>query len=371
MCAGATAPASAEGPFFRGVDTVTAAELRASGEDVTHRCAPVLVKGAVAEWPAAARWTFSHLADVCGCAALLGAADRRGGARAGVRRARARSHVLPRPVAWGHACRVAESTFYDGGPAEQGVTLAPVLLPVAPSLRRQAAAAGSSSAPVPWQSVVLPATLPDGAPGFALNWTFAPQPREPYLAQWSILNAFPVLRRDLRPRALWRSRWRLVREHVFIGPAGTVSGLHADWNPNVFVGLRGVKDWILFPPGQDDALQPSDKFDWGATCSAVDVSRLRRMAPAARAAFAAARGGTYARVEPGDALYVPPGTWHAVVARTPCISLSVFGLTLFQVLTSGVLMTLLKALHALGLYRRGNCTCCRNTGAPASRAKAE
>ena len=217
--------------------------------------------------------------------------------------------------------------------------------------------------------MVLPLAQPaaDGAT-FALNWEFAPRPREPYLAQWSILDSFPQLQQDLRVRQLWPSRWRLVWEHVFLGPAGTVTGLHFDWNPNIFTNVRGVKDWIIFPASQGDALQPSRKFDWGATCSSVDISRLASMPAAVRARFVAARGGWYARVEPGDALVVPPGTWHAVVARTPCISVSVFGLTLWQVLTNGVYMTLLAWAHALGLYRRGNCTCCRNTAAGAKKA---
>ena len=64
----ADAPA---GPFFREVDTVTAEELRASGEDVTRRATPVLIKGATRDWPAATRWDFEHLATVCGCGAAV------------------------------------------------------------------------------------------------------------------------------------------------------------------------------------------------------------------------------------------------------------------------------------------------------------
>jgi len=339
----------ASGPFFRRVDAVTSAELRASGEDATQRRTPVLVKGATSGWPAARLWDFEYLAGVCGCV---------------------RGYRPPSRDGLADAHRNGSSTqtrFYDGGPAEQGATLAPLTLPVGPYLQRLGARPAPPTPPPPSQCLVLPLAA-DAQPAadaacFALNWDFAPLPREPYLAQWSILKAFPRLRKDLRVRQLWPSRWRLVWEHVFLGPAGTVTGLHYDWNPNIFTNLRGVKDWILFPASERDALQPSTKFDWGATCSSVDVSRLAAMPAAVRERFVAARGGWYARVEPGDALLVPPGTWHAVVAATPCISVSAFGLTPWQVLTNGVYMTLLAWAHTLGLYKRGNCTCCHNTAA--------
>ena len=345
MCsdtAATTPDGAAAGPFFRRVDTVTRAELDASGEDATLRATPLLVKGATSSWPAARLWDFEYLGGVCGCAQP--------------------APSLPPALVSPLSCNNSDTQtqFYNGGPAEQGATLAPLTLPVGPYLSRLGALPTAPSE----QSVVLPLPAPtaDGAE-FALNWRFAPKPREPYLAQWSILDSFPQLRADLRVRQLWPSRLRLVWEHVFLGPAGTVTGLHYDWNPNIFTNVRGVKDWILFPAGQDHALQPSRKFDWGATCSSVDVSRLAAMPSAVRERFVAARGGWYARVEAGDALIVPPGTWHAVVARTPCISVSAFGLTVLQVLTNGVYMTLLAWAHALGLYRRGNCTCCLNTAA--------
>ena len=68
--------------------------------------------------------------------------------------------------------------------------------------------------------------------------------------------------------------------------------------------MRGVKDWILFPAGKDHALQPSLKFDWGATCSPVDVSRLAAMPTAVRELFVAAHGGWHACVKAGDALII-------------------------------------------------------------------
>jgi hypothetical protein len=70
MVLGASAQesASAEGPFFRRVDTVTRVALDASGEDATLRATPLLVKGATSGWPAAQLWDFEYLSGVCGCA---------------------------------------------------------------------------------------------------------------------------------------------------------------------------------------------------------------------------------------------------------------------------------------------------------------
>ena len=65
----------------------------------------------------------------------------------------------------------------------------------------------------------------------------------------------------------------------------------------------------------------------------------------------------YARVEAGDALFIPKGTWHAVVALEPSISLAVFGLTPAEVVINGGLAELKRLLHNLRLYRWGNCAC--------------
>jgi hypothetical protein len=319
---------------------VTRAALDASGEDATLRATPLLVKGATSGWPAAQLWDL----------------------RVPGRRLRVRTPPAARLLQLSRLTPPGSDTqtqFYNGGPAEQGVTLAPLTLPVGPYLSRLGRLPRASP-----QCVVLPLPAPtaDGEE-FALNWSFAPQPREPYLAQWSILDSFPQLRADLRVRQLWPSRLRLVWEHVFHGAAGTVTGLHYDWNPNIFHqrARRQGLDPLPSRPGPRAPAEP--QFDLGATCSSVDVSRLAAMPPPFASGSSLHAAGWYARVEAGDALIVPPGTWHAVVARTPCISVSAFGLNVLQVLTNGVYMTLLAWAHALGMYRRGNCTCCLNTAA--------
>jgi ribosomal protein L16 Arg81 hydroxylase len=89
--------------------------------------------------------------------------------------------------------------------------------------------------------------------------------------------------------------------------------------------------------------------------SRIDITRLDEQ-PVERAEFARTQG-LYARVEAGDALYIPRGTWHAVVALAPSISLAIFGLTPWEILVGGGLETLKEILHKLRLYRWGHCVC--------------
>src|SRR6201999_4595403 len=96
----------------------------------------------------------------------------------------------------------------------------------------------------------------------------------------------------------------------------------------------------------------SRKYDRGATLSQTDITRLHSQ-PESAARFAKAKG-TYARVEPGDALFVPSANWHAVVALTPAISLAVFGLTASQVLGRGLPSEVKHFFHVCHLYRWGN-----------------
>ena len=180
------------------------------------------------------------------------------------------------------------------------------------------------------------------------------RPTTLYLAQWDILQKFPGLRADLAIKRLWPGV-RLTWEYVFMGPANTVTGLHNDFPHNWFCQLTGTKEFILFAPEQSAHLCPARKYDWGATLSDINISRLTEQT-AALAAFQKAHG-TYARVEAGDALFVPRRTWHSVVSLAPSISLGMFGLTPFEVATGGAWATLRDWAHHLHLYRWGNCTC--------------
>lgn len=321
--ASATRPASTyAGPSFQQVEEICAEQLTLRG-GFAARTTPLLVRDALRTWPAFHRWGFERLAQL--------------------RRADGSEVVAS----------------FQNGLIEQGATREPLQLPVAPYLRALEQAALSVDQVQLDELGLLPNRLRRSlakGESFSLDWsylkTFAAT--RSYLAQWHLLDEFPELRRDMPIRTLWPGR-RYTWEFAFVGPANTVTGLHHDFPANWFCQIRGVKEYLLFPPDQTPYLSQSRKYDRGATLSEVDVTRLDEQ-PERAARFAQARG-LYARVEAGDALYIPSTTWHAVVALAPSISVALFGLTAAEVLTRGAPSELLHLLHMMRLYRWGDCTC--------------
>ena len=110
-------------------------------------------------------------------------------------------------------------------------------------------------------------------------------------------------------------RW--TWEFVFMGPAHTVTGIHYDFPINWFCQVTGTKEFMLFPPDQSENMCESEKYDWGATLSDINISKLADQ-PGELSHFNKVKG-IYARVEAGDALFVPSKTWHCVVALEPSI----------------------------------------------------
>src|SRR5262249_7781528 len=162
---------------------------------------------------------------------------------------------------------------------------------------------------------------------------------------WDIMRQFPELRRDLHMERMWRHRRNYP--FIWVGPANTITGLHTDYPDNWFCQFCGEKEFVLFAPEDDAFLMPSPKYDFGGVLSRIDVMRLYEGGPEA-ARFTNAHG-IYARVQPGDALFVPRNTWHFVVSLEPAISLSVFGLTLADMVLQGPWRIGLGLLHNLGL----------------------
>jgi hypothetical protein len=308
------------GPEVRLVDTIDVEEYLARPNDIDYR-SPLLIRRAVADWPAAHRWTFEWLAG------------------------------LRSPQGKDLTAR------FQNGLIEQGRTQEPVELSVSRFAEVLGAAATASDAAPP--GALCPDEILAGlraSDQFHLRWEIlAEHPTgQAYLGQWEILKHFPPLIGDLRIRELWPRR-QSIWPTVWIGPAHTITGLHNDYPHNLFCQFRGQKEFVLLSPSEAPHLSPSSKYDRGSELSRIDVRNLRQGGPEAEHFAMAA--GWYARVRAGDALIIPKNTWHCVTALEPSISLSVFGLSLIERATSGVREVVLEGLHHLGLYRRGDCTC--------------
>ena len=309
---------SPEGPTFEFVPETPWEKIQT--EKLRTLRTPLLVKGAVKAWPAWDRWTFLNLAR------------------------------LQHPDGSDVVVR------FQQGLVEQGLTQPLPKLPVGPYLRELDEASRRSP---PSPEGLLPNERRQelrAGDCFGLDWnhlrSFTPNRRD--LADWPILHEFPELRRDFEIRTLWPGlRW--TWEYVFIGPANTVTGLHRDIHNNWFCQVRGTKELILFPPEENPRMCSSGKYNLGSVLSTIDISRLHEQ-PKESAQFARTRG-YYVRAEAGDALYIPKNTWHAVVALEPSISLGVFGLSAWEIVTEGAWAEFKNILHRLHLYRWRNCIC--------------
>ncbi|HLY08455.1 MAG TPA: cupin-like domain-containing protein [Planctomycetota bacterium] len=306
------------GPTFQLVKECTPED--AGGGGFRNPSGPLLVRGAVKAWPAWSQWSFDALSR------------------------------LRRPDGSEVQCRFQE------GLVEQGATRALPVLPVAPYLEELGRDSQQPRSP---EAGLLPeaeyrAQKPEDR--FSLRWDYLKTigKGRRYLADWPILHEFPHLRRDFAIRTLWPG-WRWTWEYVFIGPSDTVTGLHQDIHDNWFCQVRGTKELLLFPQDQSPHLFVSGKYNLGSVLSEVDILNLQKH-PDHAAEFGKTRG-YYARVNAGDALYIPKHTWHAVIALEPSISLGIFGLTAWEVVTAGAWSELKNLFHLARLYRWRNCIC--------------
>ncbi|MGW4353720.1 cupin-like domain-containing protein [Nocardia sp. NPDC004582] len=142
-----------------------------------------------------------------------------------------------------------------------------------------------------------------------------------YLHDVPLFRAFPELIADADPFPMhlmpewYGERWHEYTQH-FIGPSGSVTPLHFDTllTHNLFFHLYGRKQFILMPAEQKDlcylrswrwanydpAAPDYEKFPQAANITPVTVV-----------------------LEPGDVLYMPPGTMHHVTNLTMTIAFNI------------------------------------------------
>ena len=133
----------------------------------------------------------------------------------------------------------------------------------------------------------------------------APQDRMPGIEECYNLNDFlDMTGRDPDP-AIW------------FGSKGTDSGLHWDFQTNMFAQIHGRKRILLCPPADSAKLYPyHDQIRW---------SRFDGLEPDF-GKFPRARGAhpMIATLQPGEMIHIPRGWWHQLYSLDVSISLSCF-----------------------------------------------
>jgi hypothetical protein len=122
--------------------------------------------------------------------------------------------------------------------------------------------------------------------------------------------------RELNSLCHWPAYFdKMGPPRFWIGPAGTVTPLHCDYDDNILAQVWGTKRIFLAPPHHDAFLYPSEAnailFGSPFDPEAPDFDRF----PLARQAAL-----VECIVEPGDMLYVPAGWYHQVRALTFSLS---------------------------------------------------
>ncbi len=122
--------------------------------------------------------------------------------------------------------------------------------------------------------------------------------------------------RELNAQCHWPTYFaKMGPPRFWLGPAGTVTPLHCDYDDNIFAQIVGIKRIFLSPPHHDEFLYPREAnailFGSPFDPEAPDFD----MFPLARQACM-----IECIVHPGDMLYVPAGWFHQVRALTFSLS---------------------------------------------------
>ena len=122
--------------------------------------------------------------------------------------------------------------------------------------------------------------------------------------------------RELNSLCHWPTYFdKMGPPRFWVGPAGTVTPLHCDYDDNIFAQVWGTKRIFLAPPHHDEFLYPSEAnailFGSPVDPEAPDFDKY----PLARHACM-----IECIVNPGDMLYVPAGWFHQVRALTFSLS---------------------------------------------------
>lgn len=225
---------------------------------------PVVISGAMEDWPALGRWSWEYLAGIAGdCSGEIIVS---------------RNGLYPDYVT-------------------QPSPMTKVAMRFAELLRRALPSA---------EAEPLPPVLDSGETYYLYGKSY-------------LLEAVPALRADLRTPACLGALAQPF-QRLWISSTGCVTPLHYDLSNGLLCQVRGSKQVWLFDPGQFDRLYPRgaqfpglDNFE---RQSQVDIQHPDYEAfPEFRRATA-----LECRLRQGDTLFIPSNWWHEVETLEPSIS---------------------------------------------------
>lgn len=183
-----------------------------------------------------------------------------------------------------------------------------------------------------------------------------------YLKQLELFRYLPHLERDCDFLAVWPWWFRLVARifgsttYLWVGPQGSMTGLHNDDEQNLLCQIVGTKRIWLMPNDERHRsfALVNEKYDSGTECADRDL------AMSDVAALAAKEGLNIwcCDLHPGEMLYIPRFWFHQVVTTSPvAMSLNNFASGPIGLVRYGALRLLHSIAHDLFGWRRQNCVC--------------
>jgi [protein]-arginine 3-hydroxylase / protease len=152
----------------------------------------------------------------------------------------------------------------------------------------------------------------------------APESERLYAHKQNLFDTLPALREDIRIPEVIRDR-TFVGVNLWMGPRGSITQLHHDFNDNLFTMVRGRKRVIMFDWKEEGVGRfPFKSMGGRSSWHLSDVGSADRVDIALHPDFPHAER-IEVIVEPGDMLYIPNFWWHEVESLDqPSISLSMW-----------------------------------------------
>lgn len=174
----------------------------------------------------------------------------------------------------------------------------------------------------------------------------------PYIHELRMQGPLRSLQTDVCLGEILRWCDVVLESALWIGPGGTMTGLHYDHPDNVVGQIVGSKRFTFFHPNDSPNLYPSQKYDMGSTIAQVDA-----ISPDITKYPHFSKARPYSVVmNPGDVMYTPSGWWHQVESLEPSITVANFFAQPTQAFTM-MKVVACRMAHELRVFRWGDCTC--------------